>query len=303
MKFQLGAMSVGDIMDRGFKLLMSRLGTFYLIQLIAILPFVLLTLGMPLLMGRGMGYFAAGLAIALILYVVLSQVASAAILHVVAEEYRDRRVGIGPALQFALGRFGALFATSLLAGLIIFSIPFVGFVVFITGTAMASPGLSLLGTLILLVGGVMAIIFALRYMLASPVVVVEDLAGMPALSRSKDLSSGYRGRIFGILFLIGLLGGIIGAALGGALEFVLPSGGQVVVVPPVGIGGQPTIQVTPTNFVNKATNTAATQLVNIFFGSYLAVCLVLVYFDLRVRKEGYDLELAAGAATDVAEPV
>jgi hypothetical protein len=32
MKFQLGAMSVGDIFDRGLKLLLTRLGTFFLIR-------------------------------------------------------------------------------------------------------------------------------------------------------------------------------------------------------------------------------------------------------------------------------
>jgi hypothetical protein len=36
-----------------------------------------------------------------------------------------------------------------------------------------------------------------------------------------------------------------------------------------------------------------TSLISILFSAYQAVCLTLLYFDLRIRKEGYDLEVAA----------
>jgi hypothetical protein len=44
---------------------------------------------------------------------------------------------------------------------------------------------------------------------------------------------------------------------------------------------------------NAAINGIVDQLVNILLGSYVAICMTLLYFDLRIRKEGFDLELAA----------
>ena len=35
------------------------------------------------------------------------------------------------------------------------------------------------------------------------------------------------------------------------------------------------------------------QLLNILVQTYATICWTLLYFDLRIRKEGYDLELAA----------
>jgi hypothetical protein len=42
-------------------------------------------------------------------------------------------------------------------------------------------------------------------------------------------------------------------------------------------------------------------LVSVLFASYLAVCVTLLYLDLRIRKEGFDLEIEAqkGLATEV----
>src|SRR5262249_22357332 len=47
MKFRIGEMTVGDILDRGLKLLFSRLGTFYTINLIVLLPVLAFQLAMP----------------------------------------------------------------------------------------------------------------------------------------------------------------------------------------------------------------------------------------------------------------
>jgi hypothetical protein len=42
-------------------------------------------------------------------------------------------------------------------------------------------------------------------------------------------------------------------------------------------------------------------LVNILFTTYLAVCTTLLYLDLRIRKEGLDLEMAAEDAAEQAK--
>src|SRR4051812_24845062 len=119
MKFQLGAMSVGDILDRGLKLLLSRLVTFYAINLIALLPYLAFVGAVPFVVAGNMAVAAALGIVGLVLVIIFSQVAAAAVLRVIAEEYIGRRVGIGEALSFAFGKFAPLLGTSILAGLVI----------------------------------------------------------------------------------------------------------------------------------------------------------------------------------------
>jgi hypothetical protein len=103
------------------------------------------------------------------------------------------------------------------------------------------------------------------------------------MSRSKELTSGYRGRIFGILVLCVLIG-VIFQASAGLLQRVLPMQELV----PTDFG-----HTTVFIYRNYVINVLVIQLVNILVQTYLAVCVTLLYFDIRIRKEGFDLELAA----------
>jgi hypothetical protein len=271
MKFQLGAMTVGDILDRGLKLTFSRLGSFYAINFLVLLPlivFAVLAVPLAAMSGSVLMVLLMGLLV-LILTLILSPIGSAAVLKVIAGEYADQKVSTGEALNFAMGRFGALLGTSLLAGLIIF-----------------------LGLLALIIPG---IILAVSYSFVGQVVVLEGLNGMDALNRSRSLSLGYRWRIFGILFLIGFLQGILQQVINAALNAGLPLGTYVqTAYGPV---------LADINFTNYAIHQFIIVLVNILLTTYQVVCLTLMYFDLRVRKEGYDLELAARQEAAPAEVV
>ena len=44
MKFQIGAMTVGDILDRGLKMLLANLPAFYLINLLVLWPIIIFRL-------------------------------------------------------------------------------------------------------------------------------------------------------------------------------------------------------------------------------------------------------------------
>ena len=48
-----------------------------------------------------------------------------------------------------------------------------------------------------------------------------------------------------------------------------------------------------TNFPLFALTVCSEFLVGIVVGTYLSVCTTLLYFDIRIRKEGFDLEMAA----------
>jgi hypothetical protein len=255
MKYPIGTMTAGDILGRGLQLLFSRLGTFFAIMLVVEFPLLALRLALPDLMVNGLG------ALALIIpTLILQTIGTGAMIRVVMQEYLGRPVSFGEAFQFALARFGGLLGTSLLAGLFIF-----------------------LGFLACFVPSVyLAVVFSV----ASQVVIVEDRAGMDALGRSKALVEGYFWRVLGILFLVGLVSGVVNAVLTAIAAVALPY--QEVVRT-----NDPLSAVRVGNYANYALVTVVTTLVQIFFLTYTGVCTTLIYFDLRNRKETFDLELEA----------
>jgi len=125
---------------------------------------------------------------------------------------------------------------------------------------------------------VYAILMTLRYSLALPACVLENLPALKAIRRSIDLSKGARGRIF----VLGLLIGAIKLGLVLVTQiFVLISAfknhGQL------GPG-----------------MTAISQIITFFTGTFLgpiyATVITLFYYDQRIRKEGFDIEWMMQAA-------
>ncbi|HEY1210453.1 MAG TPA: hypothetical protein VGE85_13875 [Terracidiphilus sp.] len=132
--------------------------------------------------------------------------------------------------------------------------------------------------LVLLPWIVYVIFMALRYSLAVPACVVENLKARKAIRRSIELSKGARGRIF----LMGLLIFII--AFG--LEVVAQSFLVILAIKHKG-------QIGP---VALAVSQVMAFFTNTFIGPIYAAGLALFYFDQRVRKEGYDIEWMMQAA-------
>lgn len=265
MKFPLGEMTLGDILDRGMKLLFARLPVFYVINLLVLSPLIAFQLALPFLFESAdirdesllIAFVVAGLVL-LLLVMVLQPIGTAAMLHIVMEEYAGRRASLGAAFRFALTRFIPLFFASLLLGLLLF----VGML------ACCIPGCFVIAV----------------YSLVTQVVVLERAGVGEAFSRSADLTRGYRWRVFGVIILLtvanSMVQGVVGQVLG-------------VVLPPQQIIPQNNGFKVETNHVNYVVNVIVTQLVAILFATYVAVCTTLLYLDLRIRKEGFDLELAA----------
>ncbi len=256
MKYPIGSMTVGDILSRGFSILFSRIIMLYAIMLIVEVPIIAVRLALPDLMLGGLGSL-----ILLPLTLILQTIGTGAMIRVIMQEYLGRPVSFGEAFQFALSRLGGLLVTSIISGVLIF-----------------------LGTLACVIPG---IYLAIIYCFASQVVIVENRSGMNALTRSQNLVSGDFWRVFGILFLVGLIGGVAGGVVNGVITLALPF--QEVLVSPNSIF--PTVRVK--HFGNYAVVTTMTVLVQAFFQVFMAICTTLLYFDQRNRKETFDLELAA----------
>jgi hypothetical protein len=262
MRFPIGAMSAGDILDRALRLLLARLPLFYAIDLIVLSPVLVLVVAAPELTINIPGVLLPGL-----LQVVLAPIGAAAVLRVIMCEFLDQPVGLGDALRFALTRFLPLLAASILVALLIVA-----------------------GLFLCVIPGVFA---AILFIFTPQAVVLEGLGPAEAMNRSSRLTEGFRGRVFAILVLVYLIGIALSAAVSLPLQMLLPYYDlQDVVVTP---GAFPHIPVK--NYTNYLINVLAQQLVGILAQTFMAVCITLLYLDLRIRKEGYDLELALGPQT------
>jgi hypothetical protein len=125
---------------------------------------------------------------------------------------------------------------------------------------------------------VYAIWMALRYSLAVPASVVENLKARQALRRSVELTRGSRGRIFVLGLLIAVIQ--IGLVLFTQIFFIVMAIKQHGQLP---AWAQATQQV-----IGFFTNT--------FVGPMWATGFTLFYYDQRVRKEGFDIEWMMQAA-------
>jgi hypothetical protein len=129
---------------------------------------------------------------------------------------------------------------------------------------------------------------ALRYALAVPACVVEDLTARKAIKRSIELSKESRGRIFILWLLVLVLQ--IGLFAVSQIFFIWAAYKNHFVLPP----GLSALQ----------------QIISFFTGAFvfpiLATGITLFYYDQRIRKEGYDIEWmmrAAGLAAPAAQIV
>ncbi len=132
--------------------------------------------------------------------------------------------------------------------------------------------LGVLGGFILLIGPGIWLYFA--WAVAMPVLLVEGARGRHALRRSFGLVKGTWWRTFGVLVVGFILAGIVSAIVQGAFL----------------IG----IIIEPDNDVLVLILSALSGIVGLAISTpFQAALLTVVYFDLRVRKEGFDLELLA----------
>jgi hypothetical protein len=146
---------------------------------------------------------------------------------------------------------------------------------FINGRSPAGPAVAVLAMFMvfvpLLVIGICAMIVWVRYALAIACCVVEDLGVVKSLKRSAALSKGSRFRIFLIYIVFLILAVVVGAALGAL----------------AGAAG-PLIPNIPARLVLIY---LAGFIAGVLTGPLATIGIALVYYDERVRKEAFDLQL------------
>lgn len=123
-----------------------------------------------------------------------------------------------------------------------------------------------IGFLLLIIPGVL---WLLSYFVAIPVVMVEGTGALQTMRRSKDLAYGHRRNIFVIVFMMMVLSWAIAVA-----SYVI------------------TLMFwNLTTFTGQVMNQVISGILNLLLAPVWVVAAILFYYDLRIRKEGFDLEM------------
>jgi hypothetical protein len=213
------------------------------------------------------------LAVTLGYYILLLPLAQGAVIRVVSDDYLDRPTGVGPGLGTALHRIGGLLGYVLLELAV-----WIGVFVVAGGlailVALAGAGSAAVGLLVLLASaGLVFVVFAaVKMCLGIQTVVLERLSPWAALRRSWRLTNGSFWRIVLFYVVIAVVSGILSGILSGLTGLVE--------------GAAPIATKT-------AIEVLTTGVIEIFTSPFILILLTLVYYDIRIRREAFDIEMLA----------
>ena len=216
-----------------------------------------------------------GIFVILVLTWILTLWASAAAVQIVGRKLLGDPIKWSEALSESSRRLGSLawISVLILAGWIV---P-IG-VVSGLGAAMFAANLHVLGVIIVVVGSLAFLPYAFWYYvglsLAVPVLMLEDIRGMAAIRRSFRLIRQTWWSVLGTLVLAGLITGFAGIVIGvifAVLNLTSHSNAGLTI------------------FFGAVQRVISLVLITPFS----ATVLVILAIDMRVRKEGFDLEILA----------
>jgi hypothetical protein len=142
----------------------------------------------------------------------------------------------------------------------------------VLGAALLKVMLVFLATLFLLVPGV---IVWLGLFATPAVVVFERLGAAESIGRSWNLAKGMKGKVLGVMLLAYLV--VIAVQL--AVEMVAQAIG-----------------------LNPIMGSVASSVLVIFIYPLIGICTALLYYDARIRKEGFDLQVLASELEGASGP-
>jgi hypothetical protein len=242
MRYDLRAMGVGAILDRGLRLYIRNFGILLAISLVVVVPVAILDLYLASAIGGTRGdQENIALLVGSVLGLGVNAILMGTLVQAVSDIYLGNAASLGRSFRAAGSR-----AVPLLLGTLLYT------VITSIGTACCIlPGLFLLGALFATV----------------PIIVLERQGVIDAMNRSWNLSSGMRIRVFAA---------IVFAQVQASLS-----------IAPLTILAL-SLEIGPFH------TQAASQVVVALVQPYAAIVLILVYYDLRVRREAFDLQVLAG---------
>lgn len=276
-------MSFGEILDGSLTLYRRNFGVFLRLAIASlIVPVLLIGYFALFMLDTAMMSFMMmvpdpKLIILLILivvtYIIGTLMLTAGTIRVVSDSYLDRHTTFGQAIGLGLSKIWPLFIVGLGKGILLGVLgAVVGVALAVGGPMLAGAGT--LGTLILIAGGIvgawLCIWVAAAYGVTTPVVVLESLKGaFDAFGRSWGLTRGSRGRVVGLFVVATLLFSVVPqllvALIGAALTKASPQAGGALIL--------------------------LSYALPIILYPAIACVVTLMYYDLRVRREAFDLQM------------
>jgi hypothetical protein len=303
MQLDLRPLTIGELFDRAFSLYRRNLWLFVGITAIPAVLALLMTIIMQVMQRMTMatalgaqsdpevsaamlvtilGMFA-GILVLAIVYWVVYMIALGAATYAVSELYVGRATTIRQAYSGMRGRIGALIVLMLLVGIRIVLLWIVGGVALTLATVASAFVHPFVSGLVMALGLVALFLgsgfMMLRYGMSVPSLVVEGLSPNESIRRSIDLTKGRLGRVF-LLVLCALM---------------ITYASMLIFQGPFTIGalfaGPESLLGFWLNIAGAITGTVGTT----FTTPFLVIGLALLYYDARIREEGFDLELTLQA--------
>ncbi len=256
---------IGRVINRAFAAIKNNFATFFLASLLIVgLPMFIVGL-LPIFMGLNggmlngdeintayMGGFFVITFVTIIVILIGSVILQGALIYASIADFNGQRASFSESLRIGLRYFFPLLGLGILYGL-----------------AMMG------GFLLLIVPGVL---IALGWSIAAPILIVEGKSITESISRSWQLTSGYKRWILLLWIIITVISSIIGAILG---AFTLIAGDPTTVL----LEGGSTVF----HFAN-AIFSALAQAISTMIG---AAGIAAVYYELRQIREGIGAESLA----------
>jgi hypothetical protein len=220
-------------------------------------------------------------------------IALGAVTVTVSEVYLGRAVSIRGAYEKIKGKIFGLIGLIVLLALIAFVFIFgvvlgVALIGGIATVALAaiSPILSAIVIVLMALGGAVLVAWLLmRYAVSIPVFLLERVGVLDSMTRSGSLTQGHRGRILGATIVMYIIAFVVQSL------FVMPF--TILAFLSAAKGLLPLwIQI-------GQSMTAA--LAGTVAGPLFMITLALIYYDMRIRKEAFDLESMMGALKPAAD--
>ena len=228
-----------------------------------------------------LGHELAGLAVTYLLLVIAGQILAGMLTVVVGRSVLGDQITAGEAWRRTLPRLPAIFGATVLFCLVIIGLWVVYLGIGLGLVAAHAPGGTAVAYFALAAIAVLGLTVWLwtSFILASQVVVLERTGPARALGRSWRLVWRSFWRVLGITLLTELIAGIAGTIL--QLPFSIPAG---IITSHAGTPLHPPV-------VAVIIGTIGTIVGRTVTGALLAGVYVLLYVDLRMRKEGLDMAL------------
>lgn len=242
------------------------------------------------------------LLVALVQAFIAQPIVFGAVVWATAQHAQGHPLSIRGAYGYGTSRMFGMIGVTLLMALLaigVFAVPMLligcGFFSFVAGAAggLESGDSSALGGMLVI--GLIALVLLLltvavwaflsvRFIFTYQAVVLEGTGAISAFRRSWGLTRGSFWRIFGITLLVGLLITLV--------SFVIS----------IGLNAPILWVASETNTVTgyslfQSLSTLVSSIVSILIFPFYGIFLTLFYYDLRVRKEGYDLQVMLGKSS------